>query len=107
MLPEEIVSFYSNKNNRQARIKRIKESFQKAEELMNEGCVVQWDGEDVERFDWSEGLTLHHTPDHLYIATSIYYEDDAWDDLADLTIAEINKELKDRLTVWKRVEIKL
>lgn len=93
--------------NRHARINRLKAAFQKAEELMKDGCVVQWDGEDVERFDWSEGLTLHHTSDHLYITTSIYYEDDAWDDLADLTIAEIENELKARLTVWKRVEIKL
>lgn len=91
-------------NNRQARIKRLKAAFQKAEELMNEGYIVQWDGEVVTRFDWSSGLDLYHGD---LCASGVYEEPTESQDLADSTIAEINKELAERLTVWKKVEIKL
>ncbi len=91
-------------SNRQARINRLKAAFQKAEELMNEGYIVQWDGEVVTRFDWSSGLDLYHG---ALCASGVYEELGEFQDLADLTIAEINKELAERLTVWKKVEIKL
>ena len=94
-------------SNRQARINRLKAAFQKAEALMNEGYIVQWDGEVVEKFCWSDGLALIHPDDRLYVSTSIYYGDDSWSDLADYTITEINAELAERLTVWKKVEIEL
>lgn len=90
--------------NRQARIKRLKEAFQKVEELMNEGYVVQWDGEVVERIIWDNGVELCHGD---LCASGVYDEIGEFQDLADATIAEINKELAERLTVWKRVEIKL
>ena len=55
-------------------------------------------------FDWANGLELFH--DGSY-STMIYYDRGEYQDLADLTVAEINKELSERLTVWKRVEVKL
>lgn len=91
-------------SNRQARIKRLKAAFQKAEELMNEGCIVQWYGEVVTRFDWSSGLEIYHGD---CFASSIYDDVGEFQDLADSTIAEINSELKERLTVWKQVEVRL
>ena len=90
--------------NSQARIKRLKEAFQKVEQLMNEGYVVQWDGEVVTRFDWSSGLDLYHGD---LCASGVYEEIGEFQDLADSTIAEINVALAERLTVWKRVEVRL
>jgi len=91
-------------SNRQARINRLKAAFQKAEELMKDGYVVQWDGEVVTRFDWSNGLDLEYS---VGCYSGIYDDAGVYEDMADLKIAEINKELAERLTVWKRVEIKL
>lgn len=91
-------------NNRQARIKRINIAFKKAEQLMNDGYIVQWDGDVVTRFDWSSGLDLYHGD---LCASGVYEELGEFSDIADLTIAEINKELKERLTVWKKVEIEI
>lgn len=90
--------------NRQARIKRIKATFQKVEQLMNEGYVVQWDGEVVTRFDWSSGLDLYHG---VLCASGIYEDSGEFEDMADLIISEINKELLERLTIWKKVEVKV
>lgn len=91
-------------SNRQARIRRLKAAFQKAEELMKAGYVVQWDGEVVTRFDWSNGLDLEHS---VGCYSGVYDDVGTYEDLADLKIEEINEELKARLTVSKRVEIKL
>lgn len=91
-------------NNRQARIKRINAAFKKAEELMNDGYIVQWDVIPVQNFDWANGLELFHNGSY---STVIYDDGGKYQDLADLTIAEINKELSERLTVWKKVEIRL
>lgn len=91
-------------NNRQARIKRLKAAFQKAEALMNEGHIVQWDGEAVENFCWDSGLDLDHGN---WCYSGVYADSDEFSDLADLTIAEIDAELKERLTICKKVEIKL
>lgn len=89
--------------NRQARINRLKAAFQKAEELMKDGYIVQWDGVTIECFNWVEGLYLIYDDWHAFTI----YSSSGFQDMADLTIAEINKELAERLTVWKRVEIKL
>lgn len=90
--------------NRQARIRRLKAAFQKAEELMKDGYVVQWGGEVVTRFEWRNGLDLAH---NIGCYSGIYEDSGEFEDMADLIISEINKELAERLTVWKRVEIKL
>jgi len=90
--------------NRQARIKRLKEAFQKAEELMNEGYVVQWDGDVVVGLRWDYGLELDHG-DWCY--TGIYEDSGEFEDMADMKISEINKELLERLTIWKKVEVKV
>lgn len=90
--------------NRQARIKRLKEAFQKVEELMNDGYVVQWDGEVVTRFEWRNGLDLEHSVGYY---SGIYEDAGVYEDMADLTITEINKELAERITVWKKVEVKI
>ena len=90
--------------NRQARIKRLKEAFQKVEQLMNEGYVVQWDGEVVERIMWDHGVELCHG---CYCSSGVYDDHGELSDMADYTIPEINKELKERLTVWKKIEVKL
>lgn len=91
--------------NRQARIKRLKEAFQKAEELMNEGYIVQWDGEVVTRLDLSDGVTCWASAN---CASVVYSEsDEGWNNLLDMKISEINAELKERLTVWKKVDVKI
>lgn len=94
-------------SNRQARINRLKEAFQKVEQLMNEGYVVQWDGEVVERVvvdNESVGLRFE---DGVTAWLFMWFGKEEFGVLCNLTIAEINKELAERLTVWKRVEIKL
>lgn len=91
-------------SNRQARINRLKAAFQKAEELMNAGYVVQWDGEVVEKFCWNNGLDLGHG---VGCYSGIYEDSGEFQDMADYTIAEINEQLKERLTVWKKVEIEI
>lgn len=95
-------------SNRQARINRLKAAFQKVEQLMKEGYVVQWDGDTVVSLNWTEGLCFGHEDDRLYTVTVMYEHDNSgFEDFADLPIDEINKELSERLTVWKRVEVKL
>lgn len=91
-------------SNRHARINRLKAAFQKAEELMNEGYVVQWDGDTVVGLRWDYGLELAHGN---WCYTGIYEDSGEFEDMADYTIPEINKELDERLSVWKRVEVKL
>lgn len=91
-------------SNRQARIKRLTAAFQKAEQLMNEGYVVQWDSDTVVGLRWDYGLELDHG-DWCY--TGIYEDSGEFEDMADHTIPEINKELSERLTVWRKVEVKL
>ena len=91
-------------SNRQARINRLKAAFQKVEQLMKEGYVVQWDGEVVDRLYWANGLDLGHG---IGLYSGIYSEDGEFQDMADLTIPEINKELSERLTVWKKFDVKL
>lgn len=91
-------------SNSQARINRLKAAFQKAEELMNDGYTVLLDDNAITEFDWSDGLITSHGD---YVHNVILDGDEIYADMADLTIAEINKELAERLTVWKKVEIKL
>lgn len=91
-------------SNRRARINRLKAAFQKVEQLMKDGYVVQWDGEVVERILWDNGVELCHGD---YCISGVYDELGDLSDMADLTIAEINKELSERLTIWKKVEVKL
>lgn len=92
--------------NRQARIRRLKAAFQKAEELMKAGYVVQWDGEVVTRFDWTYGLTLFFNDSfHTHIYDDLI-EDDLTD-YADMSDEFLESVLLNRLTVWKRMEIKL
>lgn len=94
--------------NRQARIKRLKEAFQKAEELMNEGYVVQWDGEVVDDISFSEDSLLVETNCENYVSRSVIYQGFIdRSDYADLTTDEIEKVLAERLTVWKKVEVKV
>ena len=94
-------------SNRQARINRLKAAFQKAETLMNEGYIVQWDGEVVEEVIFNEDSLLLETNFENFIHRTTIYDSHDSTDYADRTISEINAELKERLTVWKKVEIKL
>ena len=93
--------------NRQARIKRFKEAFQKVEQLMNESYVVQWDGDNIIDFVWSPDKFMV-----LFAEGYIEFGENCrnrlgWVHLDDLTISEIDTKLKEYLTVWKKVEIKL
>lgn len=94
--------------NRQARIKRLKEAFQKVEQLMNDGCRVEWCRELVEDIIFSEDSLLVETNCENYVSRSVIYQGFIdRSDYADLTTDKIEKVLAKRLTVWKRVEIKL
>jgi hypothetical protein len=94
-------------SNRQARINRLKAAFQKAEELMNDGYIVQWDGEVVEKVIFNDDSLMLETNFENFIHLNTIYDNRNSTDYADMKIAEINKELAERLTVWKKVEIKL
>ena len=97
--------------NRQARINRLKAAFQKVEQLMKEGYVVQWDGEVIEKIVWSQcDLHLETNYENWVTQIRIYSERSdvvEFHDMADMNISEINKELSERLTVWKKVEAKI
>jgi len=94
-------------NNRQARIKRINAAFKKAEELMNDGYIVQWDGEVVEEVIFSEDSLMLETNFENFIHRTTIYDSRDSADYADMTLEFIEEALKERLTVWKKVEIKL
>lgn len=96
-------------NNRQARIKRINAAFKKAEELMNEGYIVQWDGDTITDFVWDESSLQLEVNSEGYITRYLIYDVDQefGSDYADMKMSFIDEVLKERLTVWKRVEIKL
>lgn len=88
--------------HRQQRVDRLTKFFKKVEQRLNDGYVVLWDCERVLAIDWSEGLTLTHASGN----TDIFYASEEWEDLADMKIAEIEKELEQYLVVSKRVKIK-
>lgn len=93
--------------NRQARIKRLKAAFQKVEQLMKEGYVVQWDGDIVEKVIFTnDSLRLETNFENFIHRTTIYDSRDS-EDYADMTIEFIESALKERLTVWKKVEVKI
>lgn len=94
-------------NNRQARIKRINAAFKKAEELMNEGYVVQWDGEIVEQVIFGEDSLMLETNFENFVHRIVIYDDSDSTDYADMKIDFIESALKEHLTIWKKVEIKL
>ncbi len=94
-------------SNRQARIKRINAAFQKAEELMNEGYIVQWDGEVVEKVIFNDDSLMLETNFENFIHLNTIYDNRNSTDYADMKIEFIESVLKERLTVWKKVEIKL
>lgn len=90
-------------NNRQARIKRLKAVFERCQQLMTEGYSVLWDGDEVTEIDFDGGIELLHG---VFSRTGIYEDEDKYYDMASLPVKEIAAELKERLTVWKKVEIK-
>lgn len=94
-------------SNRQARINRLKAAFQKAEELMNDGYVVQWDGEVVEKVIFNDDSLMLETNFENFIHRDTIYDNRNSTDYADMKIEFIESVLKERLTVWKKVEIKL
>lgn len=90
-------------NNRQARIKRLKAVFERCQQLMTEGYSVLWDGDEITEIDFDGGIELLHG---AFSRTGIYEDADDYDDMASMTVKEITDELKERLTVWKKAEIK-
>ena len=96
-------------SNRQARINRLKAAFQKAEALMNEGYIVQWDGETITDFVWDENSLMLEAVADTYVTRHMIYDvnQEFGTDYADMKMSFIEEVLKERLTVWKRVEIKL
>lgn len=95
--------------NRQARIKRLKAAFQKVEELMNDGYVVQLDGETITGFVWDDSSLKLEAVVDTYVTRHLIYDIDQefGTDYADMTMSFINEVLKERLTVWKKVEVKI
>ena len=96
-------------SNRQARINRLKAAFQKAEELMNEGYVVQLDGETVTGFVWDESSLMLEAVADTYVTRHMIYDVDQEFglDYADMKMSFIEEVISERLTIWKKVEVKL
>lgn len=96
-------------SNRQARINRLKAAFQKAEALMNDGYVVQLDGETITGFVWGESSLMLEVVADTYVTRHMIYDVDQefGVDYADMKMSFIEEVLSERLTVWKKVEIKL
>ena len=86
-------------SNRQARINRLKAAFKKAEELMNEGYVVQLDGETITGFVWGESSLMLEVVADTYVTRYMIYDVDQefGSDYADMKMSFIDEFPKDFL----------
>lgn len=89
-------------SRRDRRIAVLNKYFKKAEEYLEKGYDVRWDGEHVVYFEWTNGLDLDHGN---YCYSGIYNVNGEFEDMADLTVDEIKKQIKERLEIYKKVSV--
>lgn len=89
-------------NNRQRRKVLLMCAFKRVQGFIDLGYAVTWDGEEITKVNFDNGVELEHGKQ---CRTGIF--GDEFDDMSCLKISEINKQLAERLQVWKKVEIKL
>lgn len=91
-------------NNRDKRKIVLTKAFQRVQDFVDTDYVVTWDDDKVTKVNFDNGVELEHGK---YCKSGIFTYEDEYDDMSCLTIPKINKELKERLQIWKKVEIKL